>query len=100
MESQPCQVLFNAPQLDFLPLQVAGRIGRAGWQGDAPRLFGLGRDVPAEKVVNLVLELVSGRYDVLSGLCVSVIDDLKELSERIEEIRKNGLYTLQLKRPD
>lgn len=57
-----------------------------------------GRDVPPERGAELVLKLASGRYDALSGSFLYIEDELDELVSRAEEIRRNRLYTLALKK--
>jgi NAD(P)-dependent dehydrogenase (short-subunit alcohol dehydrogenase family) len=49
-----------------------------------------------ERSVALILFLASGKADALSGRFISVDDDVNELVRRAEEIRRAGLYTLQL----
>jgi NAD(P)-dependent dehydrogenase (short-subunit alcohol dehydrogenase family) len=55
-----------------------------------------GRDVPLERAAQLVLELASGRADVLSGCFISVNDDVAEMVSRADEIREGQLYRLRL----
>lgn len=58
------------------------------------KLFDRGRDVPAEKAAQLVVQLASGRADALSGRFIDVSDDLAKLLERVDEVKSNNLYTL------
>ena len=58
------------------------------------KLFDRGRDVPAEKAAQLVVQLASGRADALSGRFIDVSDDLAELLERLGEVKSDNLYTL------
>jgi len=60
------------------------------------KLFDRGRDVPAEKAAQLVVELASGRADALSGRFLDVSDDLAQLVERLEEVKRRNLYTLSV----
>ncbi len=57
-------------------------------------LFDRGRDVPAEKAAQLVVQLASGRADALSGRFIDVSDDLAKLLERLDEVKRDNLYTL------
>jgi NAD(P)-dependent dehydrogenase (short-subunit alcohol dehydrogenase family) len=61
------------------------------------KFFEEGRDTPMEQPVQLVLFLASGRADALSGRYISVDDDLAEMVQRAEEIRRDELYTLRLR---
>ena len=61
------------------------------------RFFEEGRDAPIEQSVQLVLYLASGRADALSGCYISVGDDVTEMVQRAEEIRRDELYTLRLR---
>jgi NAD(P)-dependent dehydrogenase (short-subunit alcohol dehydrogenase family) len=56
-----------------------------------------GRDLPPERVTKLVVELASGRGDVLSGRYIDAHDDLIELLARADEILKGDLYTLRVR---
>jgi NAD(P)-dependent dehydrogenase (short-subunit alcohol dehydrogenase family) len=60
------------------------------------KLFDRGRDVPAEKAAQLVVQLASGRADALSGRFIDVSDDLEKLLERLEEVKRDNLYTLRV----
>ena len=60
------------------------------------KLFDRGRDVPAEKPAQLVVQLAAGRADALSGRFLSLSDDLAKLQEVLEEVKRDGLYTLRV----
>ena len=62
------------------------------------KLFDKGRDVPAEKAAQLVVQLASGRADALSGRFLGVADDLAKLLEQLEEVQRAGLYTLRVRK--
>jgi NAD(P)-dependent dehydrogenase (short-subunit alcohol dehydrogenase family) len=62
------------------------------------KLFDRGRDVPAEQAAQLVVQLASGRADALSGRFIDVSDDLANLLERLEEVKRDNLYTLRVPR--
>ena len=60
------------------------------------KLFDRGRDVPAEKAAQLVVQLASGRADALTGRFIDVSDDLAKLLERLDEVKSDNLYTLRV----
>jgi len=60
------------------------------------KLFDRGRDVPAEKAAELVVQLAAGRADTLSGRFLDVSDDLAQLLGRLEELKRGDLYTLRV----
>ncbi len=57
-----------------------------------------GSGVPPERAAELVLFLASGQADALSGCFISVDDDVAEMVRRAEEIRREGLQTLRLRK--
>jgi hypothetical protein len=63
-------------------------------------LFDRGRDVPAEKAAQLVVQLASGRADALSGRFIDVSDDLAELLEQLDDVKSDDLYTLRVRKLD
>jgi NAD(P)-dependent dehydrogenase (short-subunit alcohol dehydrogenase family) len=62
------------------------------------KLFDRGRDVPADKAAQLVVQLAAGRADALSGRFLDVSDDLGKLLGRGEEVKRAGLYTLRVRK--
>jgi NAD(P)-dependent dehydrogenase (short-subunit alcohol dehydrogenase family) len=64
------------------------------------KLFDRGRDVPAEKAAQLVVQLASGRADALSGRFIDVSDDLAKLLERLDDVKLDDLYTLRVRKLD
>jgi len=62
------------------------------------RIFDEGINVPAERPAQLVLGLVSGRYDALSGRMISIFDDLSMLLKNVGDVEKQNLYALKLER--
>jgi NAD(P)-dependent dehydrogenase (short-subunit alcohol dehydrogenase family) len=56
-----------------------------------------GRGVSPERAGDLVLTLASGKADALSGRYVTAYDDVDDLIERADEIRRNDLRTLGLR---
>jgi len=64
------------------------------------KLFDRGRDVPAEKAAQLVVQLASGRADALSGRFIDVSDDLAKLLERLDDVKSSDLYTLRVRKLD
>ncbi len=64
-----------------------------GWR----QRFSEGKDTPLESSVALVLQLVSGQADALSGRFISVEDDINALLQGVDEIKQRDLYTLRLR---
>jgi len=64
------------------------------------KLFDRGRDVPADKAAQLVVQLAAGRADALTGCFLSVSDDFAEVLGRLEEVKRAGLYTLRVGKLD
>jgi NAD(P)-dependent dehydrogenase (short-subunit alcohol dehydrogenase family) len=60
------------------------------------RIFDEGFNVPAERPAELVLELVSGKYDCLSGRMVSIYEDLETLKAGAAEMEQRNLYALKM----
>jgi NAD(P)-dependent dehydrogenase (short-subunit alcohol dehydrogenase family) len=59
---------------------------------------GSSRVVEAEQSAKLIVALVSGAADELSGRLLHTLDDLEALLGSIEEIRRDELYALRLRR--
>jgi NAD(P)-dependent dehydrogenase (short-subunit alcohol dehydrogenase family) len=57
-----------------------------------------GSGAPPERAAELVVLLASGQADALSGCFFSVDDDLAEMVQRAEEIRREGLHALRLRK--
>lgn len=60
------------------------------------RIFDEGFDVPPQRAAELVLQLVSGKYDCLSGRMVSIYEDLETLKAGAAEIEQRNLYALKM----
>jgi NAD(P)-dependent dehydrogenase (short-subunit alcohol dehydrogenase family) len=60
------------------------------------QIFEEGHDVPASHAVQLLLQLVAGEADILSGRFLSITDQVTELVKRAAEIEQGQLYTLQV----
>jgi NAD(P)-dependent dehydrogenase (short-subunit alcohol dehydrogenase family) len=56
-----------------------------------------GRDTPIERCAQMLLFLVSGRADALSGRFIRAQDNEDELVRRAEEIQRNDLHTVTLR---
>jgi 3-oxoacyl-[acyl-carrier protein] reductase len=54
--------------------------------------------VPPQRAAELTVTLASGKADALSGLHLSIRDNIEELVKRAEEISDKGLYRLRLDR--
>jgi NAD(P)-dependent dehydrogenase (short-subunit alcohol dehydrogenase family) len=61
------------------------------------QLYRDGADTPIHRSVELLLFLVSGKADALSGRFVDVDDDLDALVRQSELIERDDLYTLRLR---
>jgi NAD(P)-dependent dehydrogenase (short-subunit alcohol dehydrogenase family) len=61
------------------------------------RFFDEQLDVPAERSAQLVLSLASGAFDELTGLYVSVFDDLPAIAKEIERVRKEQLHSMRVR---
>jgi NAD(P)-dependent dehydrogenase (short-subunit alcohol dehydrogenase family) len=55
------------------------------------------RDTPIERCAQMLLFLVSGRADALSGRFIRAQDNEDELMRRAEEIQRNDLHTVTLR---
>jgi len=53
---------------------------------------------PVEKIQALCLQLASGRYSALSGCFIHVDDDVDYLLRHVDQIQRDGLYQLGLRR--
>lgn len=71
--------------------------GGKKWRPGFGRALLAGRGCPPEKVAALVLKLLSGRADALSGRYVRVQDEFESLVERTEEIIAGDLLTLRIR---
>jgi NAD(P)-dependent dehydrogenase (short-subunit alcohol dehydrogenase family) len=56
-----------------------------------------GRDLPAERVAQLIVQLAHGEGDALTGRYIDAHDDLTALLARVDEIRQADLYTLRIR---
>jgi NAD(P)-dependent dehydrogenase (short-subunit alcohol dehydrogenase family) len=60
-------------------------------------LLSQGRDTPIERCAQMLLFLVSGRADALSGRFIRTQDNKEELLRRAEEIQRDDLYAVTLR---
>ncbi|MFI5178616.1 MAG: SDR family NAD(P)-dependent oxidoreductase [Vicinamibacterales bacterium] len=63
------------------------------------QFFDEGLNLTPEHSAALVRRLASGRYDVLSGLMLSPLDDLDAIAQEIGDVKAGRLYSLRLRRP-
>jgi NAD(P)-dependent dehydrogenase (short-subunit alcohol dehydrogenase family) len=59
--------------------------------------FSRGQDTPIDRAAQMLLFLVSGSADALSGRCIRVQDKEEELVQRAEEIQREDLHILTLR---
>jgi NAD(P)-dependent dehydrogenase (short-subunit alcohol dehydrogenase family) len=59
---------------------------------------GSGRWVEPERVAKLVSFLASGAGDALAGRFIHALDDVEELASRADEIARDELFTVRLRR--
>jgi 3-oxoacyl-[acyl-carrier protein] reductase len=70
------------------------------WLPWCERLFENRQDVSVEPATTLVVFLSTGAGDHLSGKLLSAKERPADLAGRIKRIRRDDLYTLQLRRPE
>jgi NAD(P)-dependent dehydrogenase (short-subunit alcohol dehydrogenase family) len=92
------------PGLLPLGLSDVATSSTAGPDTPEGRVFGwirgelaAGRGSDPRQAGRLIVSLASGHADVLSGRHLSVRDDLAELLQQIDAIRRNDLHTLRLR---
>lgn len=61
-------------------------------------LLDAGKDVTPDVVAELVLFLASGKADVLSGRLFSVDEDVEEIVRLAQEVRRDDLYALRVRK--
>ncbi len=61
------------------------------------RIFDEGVDLPPERPAALVAALASGKYDELSGLYLTVFDDLDEVLASVDEVREKKEHALTIR---
>ena len=72
--------------------------GGQKWRPGLDRIFEEGRDYPPQVVANLILELVSGKADALTGRYFDVRENLDEYLARSDEIIREDRLTLRITR--
>jgi len=65
------------------------------WYGN---LFDQGLNLAPEQSATLVRKLASGKYDVLSGLMLTPLDDLDAILLEVNDVRAQRLYSLRFHR--
>ena len=76
--------------------QLAGTVELIDKAGE--RAVAVPADVSDERAVEMFMFMASGRADSLSGRFISVRDDEDDLLRRAEEIQRDDLYTLRLRK--
>jgi 3-oxoacyl-[acyl-carrier protein] reductase len=80
------------PVFLFTPGLVRTKLTEGAFPDDAPW-------VPPTVAADLVRKLATGRYDALAGRFLHAVDDnIDELIQRIDEVRKHDLNTIRLTR--
>ena len=67
------------------------------WLPRLKKTFDEGGDVTAVPATTLVLFLASGKADALSGRFFAVPEDPAKVVERVEEVKRDDLYTLRMR---
>jgi len=68
------------------------------WTPSARSRFGTEVHVPTSRAADLVVTLATGQADDLSGRFLTVWDDVDELLSRTEEVRRDDLHRVRLRR--
>jgi NAD(P)-dependent dehydrogenase (short-subunit alcohol dehydrogenase family) len=68
------------------------------WTPSARSIFGTEAHVPPSRAADLVVTLATGQADDLSGCYLTVWDDLDDLLGRTDEIRRDDLLRVRLRR--
>jgi NAD(P)-dependent dehydrogenase (short-subunit alcohol dehydrogenase family) len=81
----------------FVRTAMTRRVLETGW---LPEMQAVPPDawVGPERVADLVVLIATGRADALSGRFLFALDDIEDLIRRAEEIRREDLYTVRLRR--
>ena len=86
--------LVRTAMTEYLAYSAAGQ----QWLPWGQALLEGGQALPPERAADLVLQLAAGRADSLSGRFLDVTDDIDALLGRVEEITRDDLYTMRLRR--
>jgi NAD(P)-dependent dehydrogenase (short-subunit alcohol dehydrogenase family) len=68
------------------------------WTPWAPSMFGTEVHAPVSRGADLVITLASGRADSLTGRFLTVWDEVDELVDRADEITRDDLHKMRLRR--
>jgi NAD(P)-dependent dehydrogenase (short-subunit alcohol dehydrogenase family) len=77
----------------FIMLDEGGK----KWRPEFDKIFENGHDAPPEKVAEAILNLVSGKYDRLTGRYILVMQDFDNLINKTDEIISNDKLTLRIR---
>jgi NAD(P)-dependent dehydrogenase (short-subunit alcohol dehydrogenase family) len=102
VETQPHGVSIFAIQPGTVKTSMVQEVldtpGSERWFPWLTQILDQGQDVTTEPATNLVLYLASGKADALSGRFFIVPEDPAAVLERTDEVKRDDLYTLRLKR--
>jgi len=71
--------------------------GGKKWRPGFSKIFSEGQDYPPERVAELVVKLVSGKADKLTGRYFRVSQDFDEIIAKADEILSDDLLTLRIR---
>ena len=79
----------------FVRTAMTDRLRASGWVPGA----GAGGEVAPERSGELVAFLASGEADALNGRFLHALDDWADLARRADELARDDLYVMRLRRP-
>jgi NAD(P)-dependent dehydrogenase (short-subunit alcohol dehydrogenase family) len=79
----------------YVRTAMTDRLRASGWAPDA----GAGGEVDPERAGELVAFLASGAADALSGRFLHALDDWEALARRADQLTRDDLYVMRLRKP-
>ena len=80
----------------YVRTAMTDRLRESGWAPNA----GSGGEVDAARAGELVVFLASGAANALSGRFLHALDDWEALARRADELERDDLYVMRLRKPD